>query len=197
MRLPFFITLLAFMLSGCASTQPARLEQTAVTLSDLPHTEVDRFEVRGYEVIAYFEDPLPTVMRSTPGFARMSPREQGEKLVDHLRSSVLYRFEIISPQGDRVGEFGLQGRPEARVLYERVEYRRHPSGVEAIDPEASSVMGYLFEHMQPFQSEEGSRVVGNAVPFFGDIIMRVIPYEEVKSDMIARIRNATRRDTGL
>ena len=194
MRAPFLSLVVALIVSGCASTQSTRPERTPATPSDLPGTEVDRFEVNGYEVVTYFTDPLPAVVRGTPGFGDMPPREQAGKLVDHLRTNALYRFEIINAQGDQVGEFGLQGRPEAQdtpALYQRVEYRRAESGIEVVDPEPSGIRGYLFEHMQPFQTEEGSRVVGNAVPFFGNIIMRVIPYEEVKSDMMARIQSVT------
>lgn len=182
--LSIILTLLLLACSGPSTTTQN------ISSAESQEQKVDQFMHSGHAVSVYFKDPLLHLTSYNSEFMNLSPREQAEALSDFLHNNAVYRFEIKGQNNEPIAHIVLEGEPDitdSAAFYRIAKYVFDQSDMKNIGVERTGVRGMLFEHMAPFQTEEGQKYVGNGIALFEGIFMRVTPYSEVKKAVLPYI----------
>lgn len=158
---------------------------------------VETFVFENYKIKVQFFDHSFDILK-TPGYKKLTPREQANCWVVYQQKSAIYQFELINSENKVIRYFIVHGDPNKKntsFMYklESVDAKN----IEILNPNKQdyskhvvntyplkSTRGVLFENMKMFQSKESNKdIIGNGIQISPGIYDRVTPYTEVKDEV--------------
>ena len=162
--------------------------------------KVDSYILGTHQVNVIFYTPFKYIYNHYPDYDSCSQDSQTNIWLEALHNSVIYVFNTVNIQKNIFYSFVVRGDPTVKdsAAFYRIEIKLYDSttdlsqnffekhsGVKKTFLE-KSIHGTIFEHL--FPEKDRKEMAGLKIKF-NDVLMRVVPYEEIKISVNKAVKN--------